>query len=920
MAGRCSAPGGPIRYKVAMQKRLFLIDGTALAYRSFFAFQGSGRAPLTTSTGHPTAATYGFCTTLRALIEREQPDAIAISFDGPRSDLQRTKVYPEYKSTRTKMPDEMAVQLDDIREATEGFGIPIVVSETHEADDVIGTLAVQGRDAGMEVFVVTGDKDFLQLVDPHIRLWNLRSSTAKPEILDEAAAEAKWGVPPARMVDLLALMGDTSDNIPGVPKVGEKTAVELLKQFGSLDEVLARTAEVTKKAVRESLEQNRDKAILSRDLVRLRLDVPLPLTIADLPPAHPDPDKLRPLFQRLEFTNLLSALASHKAPEPEIERAYRTLDDDGAATAAVAQVLADRGEQTPAVAIEVSGNYPRHLRLGGFAVATAPGKAFYVPINGQGPRLDALKQLLAHAATNLLVHDGKRLLAALRGADLACAAALTDTMLASYCAEPGATSHSLEALALRHFAYKKTSAKDLVGTGKKQRTFAEVDPALVGDFVCEEADLTLRLWPRLRDALAEHGTTALHAELEQPLVPVLLDMEWEGIAIDREHLAAVAIEMKARIATLEQRVFERVGHEFALGSPQQLGKVLFDELEVHRAIPDGPKPKKTPTGQWKTDHDVLEQLAPHHEVPSLVLEWRQLTKLLSTYVESLPQLVDAKTKRVHTTFNQAVAATGRLSSEDPNLQNIPIRTDEGKKVRAAFVPRAKGWTLLSADYSQIELRILAHLSGDKALVESFQKGEDIHARTAAIVHGMMPALVSPELRNQAKVINYGLMYGMGASRLAKETGMRPPEAKKFIERYFQALPGVKRYLDESLATARDKKEARTMFGRRRPLGDIDSTNAMQRIAAENMAVNTPIQGAAADIVKRAMLAVHAQLTKRGLRAKLLLQVHDELVLDVPEDELTEVRRLVIDAMQGAAKLAVPLEVAVGDGPNWLAAH
>ncbi len=911
-----------------MAKRLFLIDGTALAYRSFFAFQGTGRTPLSTRSGHPTAATYGFCTTLRALLEREKPDAVAISFDGPRSDLQRTKIYPEYKSTRTKMPDEMRVQLDDILQAARGFGLTIVESESHEADDVIGTLAVQGRDAGMEVFVVTGDKDFLQIVDEHIKLWNLRSSTSKPEVLDAAAAEAKWGVPPERMVDLLALMGDSSDNVPGVPKIGQKTATELLQQFGSLDAILANTEQVTKKAVRASLEENRDKALLSRDLVTLRLDVPLSVKVEDLPGPHPDPELLRPLFQRLEFTNLLSALASQKAPEPDVEQRYTAVRDAGELGALVATLTA---AERFAIAVETTGSYPRHLQLVGIAFATAAGVASYVPLNvdppllpgGRAAVLEALAPALQGKATKV-VHDSKRLMAALRhtglpSIGLALGGEVFDTLLASYCSEPGNSSHSLEALALEHFAFKKTAAKDVVGSGKKQLTFAEVDPAIVGNFVCEEADLALRLAPILTAALAEHRTSALLHELEQPLVPVLLDMEWQGIRVDLDHLRALSKEMQQRIATLQQRVYDRVGHEFNLGSPQQLGKVLFEDLEVHR-VADLPKPKRTPTGQYKTDHDVLEKLAEHHEVPQMVLEWRQLTKLVGTYVDSLPQLVDKETGRVHTTFNQAVAATGRLSSEDPNLQNIPIRTDEGKKVRAAFVPRQKGWVLLSADYSQIELRILAHLSGDKALVESFRKGEDIHARTAAIVHGMMPALVSPELRNQAKVINYGLMYGMGASRLAKETGMRPPEAKKFIERYFQALPGVKRYLDESLASAQKDKEARTMFGRRRPLGDIDSTNAMQRIAAENMAVNTPIQGAAADIVKRAMLAVHARLCERGLQARLLLQVHDELVLDVPEDELTEVQRLVVDAMTGAAELKVPLEVSVGSGANWLVAH
>ena len=429
----------------------------------------------------------------------------------------------------------------------------------------------------------------------------------------------------------------------------------------------------------------------------------------------------------------------------------------------------------------------------------------------------------------------------------------------------------------------------------------------------------MRLVEPLTAQLERAGTAELYRDLELPLVPVLLDMEWEGIAVDTQHLMRLSAELQDRIEDLQERVFERAGHEFNLGSPAQLGKVLFDELEVHRAA-DINKPRRTPTGQYKTDHEVLVKVAAKHEVPQLVLEWRQLTKLKSTYIDSLPALVQPDSGRVHTTFNQAVAATGRLSSEDPNLQNIPIRTEEGRRVREAFVPRQPGWSLLSADYSQIELRILAHLSQDRALVESFQKGEDIHARTAAIVHGILPNLVTPELRNQAKIVNYGLMYGMGASRLANETGMRPPEAKKFIKSYFRALPGVKDYLDASLEHARRDKDARTMFGRRRPLGDIDSTNAMQRIAAENMAVNTPIQGAAADIVKRAMLSVHAALQSRGLAARLLLQVHDELVLDVPDDERTEVERLVKDAMTGAAELEVPLEISMGCGPNWLVAH
>jgi len=906
-----------------MQKRLFLIDGTALAYRSYFAFANSPRMSLTTSGGHPTAATFGFVQTLRALLERERPDAIAIAFDGPRGDLTRTRLYAEYKSTRNKMPDEMALQLGDIREVVEGFGIVVVESETDEADDVIGTLAVAGKRQGMQVFVVTGDKDFMQIVDDDIKLWNLRSSTSKPEILDAAAVQAKFGVAPTRMIDLLALMGDSSDNVPGVPKVGEKTAGELLAQFGSLDELLARTAEVKKPAVRQSLEQHRELALLSRRLVTLRTDVPLPLRVSDLGPARPDPARLRPLFQRLEFDSLLKTL-DNVAAASDVAAEYRVIR-----TPAELQQLLDTLRQAGSIAVapETSGRQLRGAKLTGLAFAWAPGQAAYVPLNlepailpgGRAAVLAALQPLLADQAVQKTGADVKFDLGVCRSAGVELHGHDFDIALASYCAQPGVVAHELDALTLRHFGHKKTARKELLGSGKQQKTFDQIDAGMAGAFASEGADFALRLRPILQQEMDQAGTAQLYRELELPLIPVLLDMEWEGIAVDTQHLARLSVELQQRIQALEQRVYQRAGAEFNLGSPQQVGKVLFDDLEVH-LLANLPKPKRTPTGQYKTDHDVLEQLAPHHEVPHLLLEWRLLTKLKGTYVDSLPAMVDPHTGRIHTTFNQAVAATGRLSSDNPNLQNIPIRTTEGQKVRAAFVARAADWRLLSADYSQIELRILAHLSGDKALVESFQRGEDIHARTAAIVHGLLPAMVTPELRNQAKVINFGLMYGMGSSRLANETGMTPPEARKFIDAYFRALPGVKRYLDGSLAEARTTKVARTMFGRRRPLPDIDSTNAGLRVAAENMAVNTPIQGAAADIIKRAMLRLHAELQRRRLRARLLLQVHDELVLDVPADELAEVQLLVREAMTGAADLVVPIEVAIGHGHDWLEAH
>lgn len=903
-----------------MPKRLFLIDGTALAYRSFFAFQGSSRTTLTTSQGHPTAATFGFINTLRSLLQREQPDAIAIAFDGPRADLYRTAIYPEYKSTRQKMPDEMAMQLDDIRAVVDGYGLTVVDSPGDEADDVIGTLAVRGRDAGMQVFLVTGDKDFMQLVDDTVKLWNLRSSTAKPEILGPAEVQAKFGVRPDQMVDLLALMGDSSDNVPGVPKVGEKTAGELLLQFGSLDGIYAHLDEVKKPAVQKSLRENRELADLSRQLVTLKLDVALPVAVEDLPPARPDAEKLRPLFMRLEFDSLLATLEQVAQPT-DVARQYRTvrtLDELEPVLAAV------REAGRCGLWLETRGEHLRDLQMRGLALAWADGQAAWIPLDpqlegGNDEGLRRLAELLGDAALVVACSNSKQALCLLPQVGITRTGELFDTTLASYCLQPGVVAHDLEAQVLRRFGVKKTAPKDLLGSGKKQKTFDMIDPSLHADFACEGADFTLRLCGQLQGELEAEKVLPLYRELELPLVPVLLAMEWEGIAVDREHLQKLSTEMNSRARELEQRIWQRAGAEFNLNSPQQVGKVLFDDLEVHLAA-NKPKPKRTPTGQYKTDHDTLELMAPHHEVPMLLLEWRQLTKLIGTYVDSLPLMVHKATGHIHTTFNQTVAATGRLSSDNPNLQNIPIRTAEGQKVRAAFVSRGKGWVLLSADYSQIELRILAHVSGDKALVESFRKGEDIHARTAAIVHNLLPDMVSPELRNQAKVINYGLMYGMGASRLGNETGMTPVEARKFIEAYFRALPGVKRYLDQSLQLARTDKKVWTMFGRKRPLADIDSTNAGLRIAAENMAVNTPIQGAAADIMKRAMLRVQAELARRKLQAKLLLQVHDELVLDVPEDELSEVKGLLKDAMMGAAELSVPLDVAIGSGRSWLEAH
>jgi DNA polymerase-1 len=903
-------------------KRLYLIDGTALAYRSHFAFTMSERGGLSTTKGRPTSAVYGFTMTMLALFDREKPDAVIVSFDGAVDRLERTRVFASYKSTRQKMPDELVGQLDLIDEMVRAFGIPVVRSTEHEADDVIGTLAVRGRDAGMDVYIVTSDKDFMQIVGPRIRLWNLRASTRAPEIIGPDEVALKFGIGPERMVDLLALMGDSSDNIPGVPKVGAKTAAQLLEQFGSLDEVLARAEEVSKPSIREALLSHREQALLSRALVTLRTDVPLDVDLAKVPPPQPQRDVLEKLFRELEFESLLKNLPP--PPTPAIAQDYTIVRTEAQLDELLAAL---RRAGAFAFDLETTSLDPLRCKPVGFAFSMTPGEAAYVPLNAQPPvvaggaaaLLQRLRPLLEDEGLRKTVHNAKYAMSALRSAGVELRGVDFDTMLASYCLTPGVTSHDLGTLALRYFAHKKVETKEVIGTGKKQKTFGDVDVDTVGRYAAEDADLVGRVRQRLEPEIVQTGVVSVLRDIEMPLVPVLVAMEREGIRVDLQHLARLSEEMGSKVRDIEARIFREAGEPFNLNSPAQVGELLFTKLEIHKAIGMS-KPRRTPTGQIKTDANILETLAPHHPIPRLLLEYRQLTKLMSTYVDSLPAMVNPETGRVHTTFNQAVAATGRLSSDNPNLQNIPIRTPEGQKVRRAFIARAPDWVLLSADYSQIELRILAHMSGEPSLIESFRAGEDIHTRTAALAHGLRPDQVTPELRTRAKAINYGLMYGMGPSRLARDTGMTPPEAKQFIDAYFRALPRVKQLLDSTLDQARVAHEVQTMFGRRRPLPDIHSTNAMLRVAAENMAVNTPIQGTAADIIKRAMIEVHRRLTESGARARLLLQVHDELVFDVPEAELAEIRVLVEEAMAGAAELTVPLAVTIGTGTSWLDAH
>jgi len=901
--------------------RTFLFDGTALAYRAHFAFTGRGGG-LTTADGHPTSATYGFTLTLRAILNKENPDRIAVAFDGPREKLERTKIYPDYKATREKAPEELTVQFDDVRKVVEAHGIRIIEIEGQEADDVIGTLAVQCKEAGDEVYIVTGDKDFMQLVDGEkLRLYDIKRGTQDAKVIGPDEVEEKFGVPPEQIIDLLALMGDSSDNVPGVTGVGPKTAATLLQEHKTLEAVLDAADSIKKPKLRENLLEQRDNALLSKRLVTLNTDLELDVGPGDLGPAKPHVEALLAEFQRLEFRNFYEELSKQlrdsgggSDPGKQDYRVVESLEE----CHAVRRRLEAAGQFAFGVTTSEG-------RLIGMSFCIREGRAFYVPLKGtdlfdnqeRGKWLAALAPALENPSLAKIGHGTKHALKVLHHAGVELGGVMFDTLLASYCVAADTRHHTLADLTMSLLELHKTGIKEVVGTGKKAVSLALVPVERIGEFACEEVDCVRRLLGPLQAEIESYGVRSVFETIEMPLVPVLARMELRGIKIDTDYLAELSVDMETRIADLTENVHKLAGESFNIQSSQQLGHILFDKLELHKKFRI--HPKKTPTGQWSTDASVLERLK-EDDLVTAVLEFRQLAKLKSTYTDSLPSLVNPKTGRVHTTFNQAVAATGRLSSEDPNLQNIPIRTEEGKKIRRAFVPGLEDWVLLSADYSQVELRLLAHMSKDENLIAGFAEGEDVHARTASIVFDVPPDKVTQQMRSQAKVVNYGLIYGMGANRLARETGFKVAEARQFIETYFKAMPRVKGWLDDTMTKARQTHEIRTLFGRRRPVPDVASRVPRIRAAAENVAVNTPIQGSAADIIKRAMIDLDAKIRREGLEGRMLLQVHDELVIECPESETETMSDLVRASMEGAADLMVPLSVDVGVGKNWLEAH
>ncbi len=893
---------------------LFLIDGSSQMYRAYHAFRGSA---LSNQDGQSTHAVYLFVTMLRKLIADHRPEYIAASFDlaGPTF---RDAIVTDYKATRAAMPDELAAQIAWVHEACEALGVPVLTAAGFEADDVIGTLA-HGAASRFDVTIVSPDKDFFQLVGDGVRVYDPRDEGTW---LDSTGVIAKFGVQPSQVVDVLALVGDASDNVSGVPGIGKKGAIELVRTFGSLDALLERVQEL-KPGQRTALTTHRDDALRSRELVTIRTDVPLDLDFESLRYAGPSRERCHALFSQLAFRSLMHEFA------PSADT--RARDYHVVASIDALEALVERLGHASACGLAVIADHAEAMRaaLVGLAVSIADDQAWYIPLGhiGTGAAvdlwsvpdvptqldrqavLDRLRGWLENPSAPKVGHDVKRdgLVLARHGVWLRGIS--HDTMLASYVIDATNGDHSLDRLALDHLGYKALTEQDVCGRGAKATRVSQMTPEAILDLAGQRADLARQLASRLGPLLASAEATSVYQEMELPLVEVLVDVERAGIGIDSAVLATLSRRLEDELAAQTARIHAVAGVEFNVNSPKQLGEVLFDKLDL-------PTLKKTgKTRSASTAVEVLEELALTHELPQLILDWRGLQKLKGTYIDALPQLVNPATGRVHTSFNQAVAATGRLSSSDPNLQNIPIRTSLGREIRGAFVA-APGHVLISADYSQIELRVLAHLAGEEVLIEAFRRGEDIHEQTALKVFGLHSGLDPHELRRRAKIVNYALLYGKTAFTLAKDIGVTKESAQVFIDSYFAGFPRVRGFIDRTLEEARASGIVRTMFGRRRLVPDVNSRNGQVRAAAERAAVNMPIQGTAADILKRAMIDIHAALTGHDSGARMILTVHDELLFECRRERADKVAELVRERMAGAADLAVPLTVDVGIGENW----
>ncbi len=893
-------------------KTLVLVDGSSYLYRAFHAMPA-----LTNSKGEPTGAVYGVTNMLRRLLKDYDPAHVAVVFDA-KGKTFRDEMYPEYKANRPPMPDELRGQIEPIHAIVRAMGFPLLCIDGVEADDVIGTLAKQAEEQGMKVIVSTGDKDMAQLVNEHVTLVNTMTETE----MDTDGVVEKFGIPAERIIDYLALIGDTVDNVPGVPKVGPKTAVKWLEKYGSLDEIMAKADEFKGK-VGEYLRDSLDQLPLSQELVTIKCDVEMELKPLELERKSPDTEALRELYAEMEFRTWLSELLGREeAVEEEseqVESDYETVLDWEHLEAwleklKAAELFAFDTETT-------SLNY-MDAQIVGLSFAVVPNEAAYVPVAhsypgapDQLPRDEVLAKLKPLLEDDNALKVGQNLkydksVLANHGIELRGIA--HDTMLESYVLDSTATRHDMDSLALKYLSTRTIKYEEVAGKGAKQIGFNEVALEEAAPYAAEDADITLRLhnvlWPKLEaiTPLAE-----LYQELEVPLLSILSKMERNGVLVDQAMLEKQSRELTEKMDAIQKQAYDEAGESFNLGSPKQIQGILFDKLEL-------PVLKKTPKGQPSTAEEVLAELALDYPLPRLILDYRSLSKLKSTYTDKLPKMINPHTGRLHTSYHQAVAATGRLSSSEPNLQNIPVRTEEGRRIRQAFIAES-GYRIVAADYSQIELRIMAHLSGDEGLLKAFEQGEDIHRATASEVFEVPLEEVSSEQRRSAKAINFGLIYGMSAFGLAKQLGIKREAAQNYVDLYFERYPGVRQYMEDTRERAREQGYVETVFGRRLYIPDIKSSNGQRRQYAERTAINAPMQGTAADIIKRAMLTVDAWLADQP-DVHMVMQVHDELVFEVPEKRVDEVSAKIIEMMSGAAELRVPLLVEAGSGANWDEAH
>lgn len=926
------------------EKKLFLLDAYALIFRAYYAFI---RTPRITSYGLNTSAIFGFTNTLLDVIQNQKPSHIAVVFDH-KSQTLRAQEHSFYKANRDETPEDIKLSEPYIREIIKAFNIPILEAEGYEADDVIGTLAHQAEDNGFETYMMTPDKDFGQLVTERTKMYRPGRSGKKAEIWGPKEICEKFGLDNvAQVVDYLGLMGDSVDNIPGVPGVGPKTASNLLKEYGSMENLYEHTDELKGK-LKERIEENKEQAFISRKLAKILTDAPVHFDITDLVLEDPDKDAIKEIFNKLEFRTMFRRIlgedpkmiasggqqslfgdmpASGSTSQPaaiettqilnieNVDHDYKAVQSPDERSALLADL---RKQKVVCFDTETTSLDTLDAEILGCAFSWKKGKGYYLvfPRDQKEAKaiLEEFQPFFSDEKIEKVLQNAKYDIEVLWKYDIEIAGPIFDTMLAHYLVEPDQR-HNMDYLAEKYLNYQPVSITSLIGKkGKNQLSFETVPLDKATEYAVEDADITLQLKEKLEPELDEHEVRSVLNDVETPLIPVLGRMEMEGVRVDADFLGAYSEELEGYATALEKEIYEAAGVTFNIASPRQLGEVLFDKLQLD------PKAKKTRTGQYKTDEETLQKLADKHEIPAKVLEFREVRKLKSTYVDALPQLIHPKTGRVHTSFAQAVAATGRLSSNNPNLQNIPIRTERGRLIRKAFVPRDDEHTLVAIDYSQIELRIIASVSEDEGMMEAFRNGLDIHTATAARVFGVDLEKVDKEMRRRAKTVNFGIIYGISAFGLSQRIGISRTEAKEIIDSYFEQFPGIKSYMDKTIESCRDTGYVKTLIGRKRFIRDINSQNRTVVGFAERNAINAPIQGSAADMIKLAMIKVDAKMREMRMKSKMILQVHDELLFDTHNSELEQLKEAVVPLMENAMPLKVPVLVEVGEGANWLEAH